>query len=169
AQPLKFQRYGYSLKAFVDSDVDRGPILGQKQTFAVQKGMSALPPIATSNLTTLENCINFARAQDFIKISRGWSAKPNKLSPASNPQRIPMGWITTSWPSLTQLKTYVEFCPATLTSISTLTLDTFGSRRSCADGCGSARLRSILSVAIFGSLPAAAVMHARSSTETSLG
>src|SRR5262249_60486142 len=116
--------------------------LGQKQTFAVQKGMSALPPIATSNLTTLENCINFARAQDFIKISRGWSAKPNKLSPASNPQRIPMGWITTSWPSLTQLKTYVEFCPATLTSIYTLTLDTLASTRYVAAGCVCVRLHT---------------------------
>ena len=82
---------------------------------------------------------------------------------------MPMGWTTTSWPCLTQLKTYVELCPATLTSISTLTLDTFGSRRPWADGCGSARLRSTLSVAIFGSLAAAAVMHARSSTETSPG
>ena len=80
-----------------------------------------------------------------------------------------MGWTTTSWPCLTQLKTYVELCPATLTSISTLTLDRFGSRRPWADGCGSARLRSTLSVAIFGSLAAAAVMHARSSTETSPG
>ena len=26
-----------------------------------------------------------------------------------------MGWTTTSWPCLTQLKTYVELCPATLT------------------------------------------------------
>ena len=42
-------------------------------------------------------------------------------------QRMPMGWTTTSWPCLTQLKTYVELCPATLTSISTLTLDTVGS------------------------------------------
>ena len=82
---------------------------------------------------------------------------------------MPMGWTTTSWPCLTQLKTYVELCPATLTSISTLTLDRFGSRRPWADGCGSARLRSTLSVAIFGSLAAAAVMHARSSTETSPG
>src|SRR5262249_57411665 len=55
-----------------------------------------------------------------------------------------------------------------LTSISTLTLDTFGSRRPWADVCGSARLRSILSAGPrFGSLAAAAVMHARSSTETS--
>src|SRR5262249_25052621 len=80
---------------------------------------------------------------------------------------MPMGWTTTSWPCLTQLKTYVELCPATLTSISTLMLDRFGSRRPCADACGSARLRSTLSVAIFGGLAAAAVMHARSSTETS--
>ena len=71
---------------------------------------------------------------------------------------MPIGWITTRWPSLTQLKTSVELCPATLTSISTLTLNTFRMRRPWTDACGSARLRSILSVAIFGSLPAAAVV-----------
>src|SRR5215475_10647102 len=48
---------------------------GQKQTCAVQKGMSALPPIATSNLTTLENYKNFAQGAtlESIKILRGWS------------------------------------------------------------------------------------------------
>jgi hypothetical protein len=84
------------------------------------------------------------------------------------PHRMPTGWTTVSWPSRMQLKTYVEVCPATLASISTLTWYSFELRCPWLDAsCDTTRLRSILSAATAGSLAAAAVMHARSSTESS--
>src|SRR5215831_16065134 len=92
--------------------------LGQKQTFAVQTGMSALPPIATSNATQGNVC--FGPKADIASYSTTSSACNNieggtaRLSAPAVLTFIAISNLTGTWTGNPPMQTFAAHSPCLL-------------------------------------------------------